>query len=86
MLHIFNIVPSHRVHKLIDRLILGRSYGRVHRYMDSLPFLGPWHRLLPPHDPISLLIYADSPKEILSGVLHLSLDLASTEVKKRFKR
>ncbi|MCR6691571.1 MAG: hypothetical protein MRT15_04205 [archaeon YNP-LCB-003-016] len=78
-------MPSHRVHKLIDRLILGRSYGRVHRYMDSLSFLGPWHRFLPPHDPFSLLIHAENPQEIFSGLMHISTDILSSELRKRMR-
>jgi hypothetical protein len=70
-------VPSWKVHRLVDKIILGREYPEVHRALD-LPYiwLGPRHRILF-HDPASamLLGYAVAgPGGALSALLHITLD------------
>ena len=76
-------MPSHRIHRLIDRLLLGEEQGDVHRFLDSLAFLGKSHRRLPPHDLFSLVIYArGDAKKLLAGLVHLMLDEAESKAKR----
>lgn len=35
-------MPTHKIHRLIDKLILGKEYPLVHRYADAI--LGKGHR------------------------------------------
>jgi hypothetical protein len=70
-------VPSWRLHRLVDKIVLGREYPEVHRALD-LPYLwlGPKHRILF-HDPITatMMGYAIAgPRGALSALLHITLD------------
>lgn len=70
-------MPSWRLHRLVDKIVLGREYPEVHRALD-LPYLwlGPKHRILF-HDPITatMMGYAIAgPRGALSALLHITLD------------
>jgi len=79
-------MPSHKVHRLIDRLVLGKEYDFVHKLMD-LPalVLGEKHRVLF-HDPATALLIAVATGDAKAGaacLLHQITDKIFTEAKKR---
>jgi len=80
----FAAIPAHRIHRRIDKLLFGREYPEVHRFLDSMASLGGKHRALPPHDVWSLMIYTQDPQRILSGIIHILTD--SMESKAKAKR
>jgi hypothetical protein len=70
-------VPSWRLHRLVDKIVLGREYPEVHRALD-LPYLwlGPKHRILF-HDPVTATLLGfmiAGPGGALSALLHITLD------------
>jgi len=72
-------LPSHKTHRAVDRLLLGREYEDVHAWMDE-PFrwLGPKHRILR-HDPLSIAVrYWNDPNRALSAFLHIVTDGVSS--------
>lgn len=72
-------MPSHKTHRAVDRLLLGREYEDVHAWMDE-PFrwLGPKHRILR-HDPLSIAVrYWNDPNRALSAFLHIVTDGVSS--------
>jgi len=78
-------MARHKVHRMVDRLILGRPYSNVHRWMDEpYKWLGKKHRILR-HDPISLFLKYGAGPEFLSGLLHIAVDMTWKEknLKKR---
>jgi len=80
-------LPSHRVHRLIDRLLLGREYPEVHRYIDE-PYkvLGPRHRVLR-HDLLTVLQLASiDPAYGASALLHILADYGSSYLKRKARR
>lgn len=74
---------KHRIHRLIDRLVLGREHGDVHRWMDEpARYLGERHRSLR-HTPLEVLLkYWDNPEKALSGLLHILADKAESRVRR----
>ena len=69
-------MPSHAVHRWLDRLVLGKAYPEVHRLMDAPAFVikGRRHRELF-HDPVQLvLLFGDDPEKLASALLHVWLD------------
>lgn len=77
-------MPSHRVHRLIDRVFLGREYPEVHRYLDEpYKWLGPRHRVLR-HDLLTVLsLAAVDPAYGASALLHILADYGSSYLKKK---
>jgi len=77
-------MPSHRIHKLVDKIFLGREYPDVHRDLDEpAKWLGKRHRILR-HDPLYVFLrYHNNPKKMISGLLHIITDLAEYKIKKR---
>jgi hypothetical protein len=76
-------LPSHRVHRFIDVVFLGRAYPHVHRWMDEPAWttsLGKRHRILR-HDVLSLLARFGVSEELLSGLLHILADSVESRVK-----
>jgi hypothetical protein len=76
-------LPSHRVHRFIDMVFLGRAYPHVHRWMDEPAWttsLGKRHRILR-HDLLSLLARFGVSEELLSGLLHILADMVESKVK-----
>ena len=72
-------MPSHRVHREITRLLLGKPHSKVHRAIDfPYKFLGRKHRVLF-HDPFtSVLVARAASKEkgaSLAAILHVLTDL-----------
>jgi hypothetical protein len=73
---------KHRVHRLLDKLLLGREHGDVHRWMDGpARYLGERHRVVR-HSPLEVLLkYHDSPEKALSGLLHILADEAESRAR-----
>jgi len=67
-------MPSHKMHRALDRLIFGEEFKDVHKFLDSLATLGSKHRRYPPHNMLSLLLYTQEPRKLISGFLHILLD------------
>ena len=80
-------MPTHRVHRLIDKLLLKREYPDVHRWVDEpYRWLGPRHRVLR-HSPIEVVIkYWGDPARMASGLLHILADRAESRLKARLRR
>jgi len=78
-------MPSHRVHRAIDRLVLGRELPHVHRFKDK-PYkvLGRRHRVVF-HDPDTNIILGllFGPEAMVSGFLHDLADQAESLARKR---
>jgi len=73
-------MPSHKVHRAIEKLILKKSHDDVHRIMDApARILGKKHRLFL-HDPIScFLLFNDNPEKINAALLHVLVDELSKD-------
>jgi len=72
-------MPDHRTHRAICRLLLGRSYSDVDKFLDSTyPISGRKHRQDWVHSVYGALIYAIlndwDEKRFLAGLIHLMLD------------
>jgi hypothetical protein len=70
-------LPSHRIHRMVERALLGREYPDVHRILD-LPayFVGKSHRRYL-HDPLTayLVGYAlHGHRGGLASLLHIIVD------------
>jgi hypothetical protein len=71
-------MPSHKLHKYVDKLMFGKAYPEVHKALDKPCFwLGKKHRILF-HDPLSAMILAYKASNDsygwLSGYMHTWLD------------
>ena len=79
MLHL-----RHRAHRLLDRLVLGREFPDVHRWMDApYRWLGPRHRLLRHSVAEVLLKYRGDPYRLASALLHIVADRASSRRRRK---
>jgi len=79
-------MPRHRIHRLIDRAVLGREYPDVHRWMDEpYKILGKRHRVLR-HSPLEVILrfYPDTDR-VISGLLHIALDRIDSLARKGVK-
>jgi len=81
-------MPSRKVHKLIDRLLLGREYEYVHKFKDyPSKFLGPRHRVLF-HDlltDVAIGLLTRDPKALASAVLHDLTDIVHSRAKRELR-
>lgn len=80
-------MPSHRVHRVADRLVFGRTFEEIHAWKDApaqqIP--GPRHRQYR-HDHLSNAIIAaelGDPQAFLAGELHDYLDKTVSALPKR---
>jgi len=65
-------LPSRRVHNLVDKALLGRSYDSVHRAIDQpYKYLGKRHRILF-HDPLTATLASGG--KPAPATLHILLD------------
>ena len=79
-------MPSHKTHRLISRLILGKEYPEVDRWLDQpCRYLGPRHRILR-HTPAEVIAKFGISDKALAGLLHIALDYAVSEAKRELKR
>lgn len=83
-------MPSHRVHRWFDRLLLGKEYKTPHKFADAI--LGRGHRKAWGHSPLhTALLYLitknvnkkDRVNMAISHLLHIAVDNMETEMKKR---
>lgn len=83
-------MPSHKVHRLIDKLILGKEYPQVHKFADAI--LGKGHRKKWGHDVFHVLLLYKITKNInkkdrvnmlISHLMHIAVDNLETELKKK---
>jgi len=79
-------MPSHKTHRLISRLILGKEYPEVDRWLDQ-PYrhLGPRHRILR-HTPAEVIAKFGVSDKALAGLLHIALDYAVSEAKRKLRQ
>lgn len=81
------MMPSHKTHKMIDVLILGRAHPEVHKYLDEpVKWLGPRHRILRHSLPEILAKYWNDPERLASAYLHLMADYGLSEIKRKSRR
>ena len=72
-------MPSHTVHTFMDRVFFGKSYWRLHDFIDSAYFVvGRWHRKYY-HDFYSAItigknLYPNDSQASDAAVLHILLD------------
>ena len=80
-------MPSHKVHRLIDRLFLGKEHEEVHAYLDApYRYLGPRHRILRHSFEEIAAKYWNDPERFLSAYLHLIADYSDSAIKKRMRK
>jgi hypothetical protein len=76
-------MPSHKVHRLIDRIFLGEEFPDVHHWIDEpYKYLGRKHRILR-HTPIEIIAKYGFSKRAMSGLLHILADYGYTKVKRK---
>jgi hypothetical protein len=69
-------MPSHKVHRILDRMIFGREYPDVHNLMDiTAPVQGSHHRTSISHNPLFILAITRDRNKFLSAMLHQALDM-----------
>ena len=72
-------MPSRRVHRYVSRLLLGKSFDKVHRVIDA-PYglLGKKHRVLL-HDPISAAMIGSTASRdryaAFAALTHVAVDV-----------
>lgn len=80
---------KHKEHRAIDKLVLGREYPDVHRFMDKPAYrMGPGHRRFR-HDMRAVLYMAlkhQDPRAGVSALLHIGADFIPGEMKKMLKQ
>lgn len=78
-------MPSHDVHKLIDKLFLNKEYSDIHKFLDDpVRWAGPSHRKYR-HDPQTLLMILLARQDIdsfLAASLHLMADEGQRQAKR----
>lgn len=71
-------IPSHKIHRMADRILLNKEFEEVHLWMDA-PYKvlkGPAHREFR-HDSVAvarILLRTKDPKRAMSAILHILLD------------
>jgi len=79
-------MPSHKIHRIIDKLLTGREYGWVHELLDvGVKQLGPQHRRLTHNQETCGLIFLLSGGDIgalVSAEAHLLADEEFTRSKR----
>jgi len=81
-------MPSHWTHRFVCRLILGKAYPKVDRWIDDKEIirrLGPRHRILR-HTPAEVIAKFGISDKALAGLLHIALDYAVSEAKRELRR
>jgi len=80
-------MPRHKIHRLIDRLILGREHEEVHAWMDQpYKWLGRRHRILR-HSVFEVFVkYHRDPEKLTSALLHILADRAESLAKRRRRK
>jgi hypothetical protein len=85
-------LPSRKEHVALDRLVFGKTYGRIHQIKDSpSKWMGSKHRKAL-HDPVSNLLLAlieyprDPTRAFLSAQLHDLVDFAISKAKSGERR
>jgi len=81
-------MPSHDIHKIVNKALLGKEYEDVNRWCDEpYRWLGRKHRILR-HDPLSITLkYHNDPERLAAAFLHVLTDeVYSEEVRKRRKK
>jgi len=79
-------MPSHKIHRLISKLLLGKEYPDVDRFADLIS--GPNHRKVWGHDKKSVLltyILTKDPDRALAHCLHIAADNYFSKLKKRLR-
>lgn len=79
-------IPSHKLHKLVDKILLGKEYPEVHKFADLV--LGKGHRKKwghgIEHTALLYLISKDKKKKAISHLAHVFLDKLETKNKALF--
>jgi len=79
-------MPEHKVHLLIDKIILGKEYKHVHRTLDEpYKWLGSRHRVSR-HDPLWAFLRFGFSEEFISACLHIATDYGVSEAKRKVRK
>jgi hypothetical protein len=85
-------LPSRKEHVALDRLLIGKTYERIHETKDKpSKWMGSRHRKAL-HDPVSNLLVAlieyphDPTRGFLSGQIHDLVDFAISKAKGRRRK
>jgi len=72
-------MPSHKIHAMMEKLVLGKTYLDVDRWIDEpYKYLGKRHRVLR-HSPLEIMLkYHSDPNRLIAGLLHIALDYATS--------
>jgi len=68
-------MPDHKIHRLIDKLLLGKEYPYVHKFADLI--LGKGHREKWGHKPSHILLtylLTNDIDALISHILHIKSD------------
>jgi hypothetical protein len=79
-------MPSHRLHRAVEKAILGESFSDIHRTLDLVGVVGMRGHRRWLHDPFSAFMvgYAlHGQKGAMSGLLHITLDKVCNDRKAR---
>lgn len=79
----------HEEHRAIDKLVLGRAYPEVHRYMDKPAYYMSFGHRRVRHDLRAVVLMALRHRDARAGVsalLHISADFAPTEIRKILRK
>ena len=80
-------MPSRKIHRLVDQILLGKDYEWLHKMIDyPSTLLGPYHRILfhnPAIDPIITAIITGDVDAGISHYLHIKTDEYFSKKKKR---
>lgn len=78
-------MPSHYLHKKINKFLLGKEYEDVNIFLDfPYKFFGPKHREVFGHDPTSLLLLyliTKDKEKFKAGLLHVLTDFVIRDKK-----
>ena len=79
-------MPSHRVHRAVNKLLLGKEYEDVNIWMDApYRYLGSRHRVLR-HTPEEVIAKYGFTERALAGLIHIALDRGYSAVKREVLR
>jgi len=70
-------MPSHKIHRAVSRMVLGKAHDSVNKVMDwPYKILGKRHRIVF-HDPLSIVaLFGNDKAKLEAAALHLLVDKA----------
>ena len=76
-------MPSHEIHRKIDKLILGKEFREVHKILDEpVKWLGKRHRISR-HDLAFAFMRFGASEEFASACLHILTDFGVSKMRRK---